>query len=828
MVCLCRVVTAPGGSEAAAHLHEMSLRLARLGHGIHRTVVGLHAGSGIIRLLCVCRFAEVTVEHTEGLRGSSLRLGSAIIAVSEGSRRRRIYQQVLRNAAGPEGIETVVVEQRTIVVAAVLVVALVTRCHARVACDIAFAGEVDGRQALMRLIGRAISPVDVIGSCEGCRGVERDALAEGAVAEVYRRTEHAVGGLRIERQKQVLAVVDIVARLRGVVFHDARRVGVVLSALTVGIEVVAQRLAEVDVVIREDGDKQFCARITDVGLSRYDAVGVAVVAIAHVLFHKAVATVPGPLGGICGVTQRVLLVLGYTLHGLLVDSAVGIAEEYGAFFLVTGAGSIALMTKQQIAGLQVVAVQQVGHLSVDKFLHGLLDDVEVGGGSMVCPVLLLRIVAVINIRITGSIANDRLASWRGCRRYPCVLDMSAAAVGNTATGERAHYTYIIYIATKLTKERLVESTDGVAVAVEPSGEAMLGGADGCPAGVLLRSHIAVEDKVEVLAVFDVLVEGSMPCERSACTEAEEVAEQVEFALLRVRDALTVVDVYLRVALHPRVVHIHVVLRVLHHLVHVVVVGHGDLYGIRVRLAEVGLGIVGHVVAVLIPVHRCLVGGIRRAVLMADGIGKAAVGLPSAAQDFVGALGHRRLVQSEHVARQNGAWRQQFADDGHAALEVDTDVHHMALSDGLVAVARLVALHILIPVFHGHDLVLREVVDVNLTAHVEGTRLRRNDAVDGEARLLVLQVNISLVSVRADDGSHRNGLADGVGRIVCYVLHLSLCLVGRRTEVIVLGVITRRRVWQTTAADQRDLGFLVLRQAVIYLSTHLIAHVVPVV
>ena len=71
---------------------------------------------------------------------------------------------------------------------------------------------------------------------------------------------------------------------------------------------------------------------------------------------------------------------------------------------------------------------------------------------MVCPVLLLRIVTVIDIRSTGSIANDRLAGWRGCRRYPCVLDMSAAAVGDAATGERAHHTYIIYIATELTEE----------------------------------------------------------------------------------------------------------------------------------------------------------------------------------------------------------------------------------------------------------------------------------------------------------------------------------------------------------------------------------------
>ena len=71
------------------------------------------------------------------------------------------------------------------------------------------------------------------------------------------------------------------------------------------------------------------------------------------------------------------------------------------------------------------------------------------------------------------------------------------------------------------------------------------------------------------------------------TEVEEVLQQVELTLRGIRLAGTVVNINLARTYHARMVHIHVVILILHHLIQVVIVGHLQRHRLRcIHLAQI--------------------------------------------------------------------------------------------------------------------------------------------------------------------------------------------------------------------------------------------------
>ena len=87
--------------------------------------------------------------------------------------------------------------------------------------------------------------------------------------------------------------------------------------------------------------------------------------------------------------------------------------------------------------------------------------------------------------------------------------------------------------------RVVQSIDMVAITMEVTSEAMTILTDRCPFACVV--NVGVQDELEVLAVADVLVE-------CALTEVVE--------LLQLSSTVgSIVDVYLRITLNGRIVHI---------------------------------------------------------------------------------------------------------------------------------------------------------------------------------------------------------------------------------------------------------------------------------
>ena len=151
---------------------------------------------------------------------------------------------------------------------------------------------------------------------------------------------------------------------------------------------------------------------------------------------------------------------------------------------------------------------------------------------------------------------------------------------------------------------MVETADGVAVAMQGAGEALRVVADGIPSGGIgLGSHIAAQDEVQLVAAAYTLVQRGVVGHDSAILEAAagnlhgvsgrlillvmerevvEVAQQVELALVHVRGRL-VVDVDLGITsvhtVQAGMIDIEVVVLLAHHAVDVVIVGHRDLHGV---------------------------------------------------------------------------------------------------------------------------------------------------------------------------------------------------------------------------------------------------------
>ena len=130
-------------------------------------------------------------------------------------------------------------------------------------------------------------------------------------------------------------------------------------------------------------------------------------------------------------------------------------------------------------------------------------------------------------------------------------------------------------------------------------------------------------------------------------QVEEVLQEVELVLRSIGCAVTIVDVNLRIALAVSIlmVEVHVVPLILHHLVEVVVVGHRELYGVRIGLAKVGLGVVRYPIAVLIPVHRCAVVDIGLSVLVCGSILIVGEYFPTGAEDFISTRSDVRNLQT---------------------------------------------------------------------------------------------------------------------------------------------------------------------------------------
>ena len=237
----------------------------------------------------------------------------------------------------------------------------------------------------------------------------------------------------------------------------------------------------------------------------------------------------------------------------------------------------------------------------------------------------------------GGIVEDGVGSGGGAAgrggHHPAVLDVAAACIGDTGLGERTRDTEVIDRTAEVVEQRAVQAADGMAVAVQSAAEALtVARCERRPSGRTARSgDVGTHDEVEVVAAAHVAVQGSMTTLVVITIAQVDEVPQLRQGVLAL--CAVVVDVYLTVAHQLRrvVVHIHVVFLVGHHVVQVVIVSHREGYGIRVRLAQIALGIVGDVVLlVVIPVHRCAVVAVLPAVAVVLCVGIVVEDFPAAA------------------------------------------------------------------------------------------------------------------------------------------------------------------------------------------------------
>ena len=484
----------------------------------------------------------------------------------------------------------------------------------------------------------------------------------------------------------------------------------------------------------------------------YEAAGIDEVTVLVVLLDVAEGVV-GLVLIACLLEAR--LVAAVEVVGIPV--VVGIVGRHGGQVVV-------------VALVEVEAIEVVGHFAVVERLALLLDGIAMIIGMRYLGVGIVgRIVAVDyldEMRGAGTcrFVEDGMYAGEVCARSadPAVLDVARTLVHDTSRGEAARDAEVIDVAAEGAEERVVQSADGIAVAVEDAFEALSVVADWRPVGVLQRSDVALEEELEVSASLDVFVHSEMAIDGAAAgdggrvavavhrvveSEVVEVLQEVKLAL-GVVGAFAVVDVDFAGTGNVLMVNEQVA-RMVHHGVDVVVVGHGELHGVGVRLAEVGLSIVGHIVVVLIPVHRREVVEVRYAVGVMFGIGLVGEHLPSAADDLEGTRSYVGLLQAHGAVGQHDGRLLKLADARHAALELEVDVDDVLLGDFIDVSTRLVALLVGVAVDDGNHLLLAEVVDVGLAGYIEGRGADRYVTVDGEVNLFVRQL---VVLVVGDDGA----------------------------------------------------------------------------
>ena len=183
-----------------------------------------------------------------------------------------------------------------------------------------------------------------------------------------------------------------------------------------------------------------------------------------------------------------------------------------------------------------------------------------------------------------------------------------------------------------------------------------------------------------------------------------------------------------------------------------VVGHTHLHGVRVGLTEIGLGVVGQIVAVLIPVKRVSGRRVFDTVDMALSVRLLLEQFPATTRYLVGTWCDVWLANTDKGSWQHNLRCLDVLDERNTALEHDVDVHHMTLTDRGDVCTRSIGLLIVILVNDSNNLLLREVEDVREAANVQRTSLCRSNTVDGEVRLPVGQtVEVAL----CDNETYRN-------------------------------------------------------------------------
>ena len=272
-------------------------------------------------------------------------------------------------------------------------------------------------------------------------------------------------------------------------------------------------------------------------------------------------------------------------------------------------------------------------------------------------------------------------------------------------------------------------------------EALSVGADGCPTFRMV--DIGAQEELQLLAALHLTVNRMMAFEiarsndavligyylisiiRFACMQQTQVKQLFEDVKSVLATGAVVIDVDLRVALSVCFGNVHIVVMFLgiHHCLHVVVVGHAHGHGIRIGTTQVGLGVVGHVVAVLIPVERIGCRVVFHTVGVAFGICLVLEELPTAAGHFIGAGGHFRLAHGVEPSGQDKVRRQDVLHNRHTALKLQVNVQHVTLADGRY-IAAGVSLLVVVLIDHGDNLLLRQVVDIALACDEERRGLRR--------------------------------------------------------------------------------------------------------
>ena len=138
--------------------------------------------------------------------------------------------------------------------------------------------------------------------------------------------------------------------------------------------------------------------------------------------------------------------------------------------------------------------------------------------------------------------------------------------------------------------------------------------------------------------------------------------------------------------------------------------------------------------------------------MCSGIVIVAEDLPSRFRDTVSTLSNRRYIHTNCSTRQHDIGFVDITNLRHTTLEVDVDVHDVALTHWCHIESRLVTLIILIEVDNGDNFLCRKVIDIRLIRNIEGADLRRRCAMDDEA---LLEIAETIIGGFIDNNTLRN-------------------------------------------------------------------------
>ena len=422
---------------------------------------------------------------------------------------------------------------------------------------------------------------------------------------------------------------------------------------------------------------------------RNGAVGKAEVTITEAVLHIADGI------GAVDITGRTEVGMAVVVLRRLQRQCVVAANGEVAVLSLAVACTYALVA---IALVEVEVVQVVGHLAV---IEGVVDHLYgIAATGIVECFVLVGVVAVDNLVATaGRIAEDSLwlgdgVSSGGTAPYPAVLNIASTGIDYTGTGKRACHAEVIDFAAELVEQRVVQAADGMAVAMQNALEAgftargyrspFIGNGR-----IISMAEVCTQEELETLAGSDARIELDMvpqggvagsadsrdgvACQGVAVagcihkTQIVEVLEQLETVLAYI---VVVIDIDLRLALHVFVVDVHVVRLVLirHYLSKIVVVGHTHGHVIRIGATGIALSVVGHIIAILIPVERMVVRLVVNTIGVALGIALCLEQLPATASDLIGSRHDGRLAEAGEVARQDDVGLRDVAHNGHAALE----------------------------------------------------------------------------------------------------------------------------------------------------------------